>query len=170
MTDASTMPKKTGASLARGRSETVVGTPRVFLDAVERRWGPLTVDLAATAENAKAPHCITPEQDSLVQDWYRLQGNLWLNPPYDDIGPWAKKCVTELAMAPLRGWRVLFLVPASIGSNWFAEHVYCHAAVHALKGRLTFNGHKDPYPKDLILAEYGSLDGKGFDVWDWRRS
>jgi len=37
-----------------GRSEQTVCTPREFLDAVEKRFGPIRIDLAATAENKVA--------------------------------------------------------------------------------------------------------------------
>lgn len=159
-------PPRTGPSVARHRSTQVVGTPRNFLDAVERRFGPMVVDLAATAENAKAAIFVTPEQDSLSADWSQLTwGNRWLNPPFGAIAPWAEKCA--------RAWYspsspILLLVPASIGANWFAEHVYEHALVLALRGRVTFEGHTQPYPKDLILAVYGWPPG--FECWDWRRA
>lgn len=58
------------------------------------------------------------------------------------------------------------LVPASVGSRWFAEHVHGWARVLALSGRLSFDGIA-PFPKDLILAVYG--EPPGFDVWDWRQ-
>ena len=66
----------------------------------------------------------------------------------------------------LEGSRILLLVPASIGANWFAEHVHQRAYVLALQGRLTFDGHTQSFPKDLILAVYGW--GPGFGVWSWR--
>ena len=65
------------------------------------------------------------------------------------------------------GSRIFLLTPASIGANWFAEHVYGKAHVLALQGRLTFVGHKQPYPKDCILSVYGVKPG--FSVWDWRK-
>ena len=41
---------------------------------------------------------------------------------------------------------------------------------HALAGRLTFEGHTQPYPKDLILARYHRGGGNDFDCWDWRKT
>lgn len=163
MTDTETTVRK-GAGFARGSSEQDVSTPRDFLDAVVRRFGPLAWDLAATSDSAKAPHWIPPEEDSLARHWGPLGGNLWLNPPYVDIGRWAKKAA-ETRFAP--DARLLLLVPASIGSRWFAEHVHRKAFVLALTGRLTFEGHTAPYPKDLILAVYGH-GLSGLDTWNWR--
>ncbi len=157
-----------------GESKQDYGTPRDFLDAVEKRFGPMAVDLAARKDNAKAPLCITPEQDSLKQDWGTLRGNLWLNPPYENIAVWAKKCAeTETGFRckepPEKctlDRRIFFLVPASIGSNWFAQHVDGKARVLALNGRITFEGCTQPYPKDAILACYGETPG--FEVWRWK--
>lgn len=160
----------TGASMARGRSKQDYETPADFLAAVTRRFGPLAWDLAAEATNAKAPNWIGPLQDSLTVDWTALDpiGNAFLNPPFGNIAPWAKKCA-ETAASPdfdPRA-RILFLVPASVGANWFAEHVHRKALVLALQGRLTFVGCEQPYPKDCVLAVWG-VGLSGFDVWEWR--
>src|SRR5574338_47234 len=83
----------TGASMNRHRSKQDYGTPRTLIHAIERRWGKLTIDLAATADNAKCERFITPEQDSLIQNWELKIGDGlgWLNPEFADIDPWAAK-------------------------------------------------------------------------------
>lgn len=183
----------TGAAYARGKSKTDYGTPEDLMAAVVDRFGPISFDLAAHAGNHKADRWYGPggeAEESLSQDWTKLTGNLWLNPPYDDIEPWARKCAAS------RGFRwekrrILFLVPASVGAIWFDEHVHGHALVLGLVGRLTFVNTgvraavsqlglglpeepppeadeecEDPYPKDLILAVYS--EPPGFDTWRWR--
>jgi phage N-6-adenine-methyltransferase len=157
----------TGATLNRGRSKQDYGTPREFIDAVESRFGKLVHDLACTRENAKAPSgYYWPEIDSLAQPWRTDHpiGNLWLNPPFENIGVWAAKCATE---SPGRHGLILLLTPASIGANWFAEHVYGKAMVFGLSPRMTFDGATDPYPKDLMLSVFG-MGINGFDVWRWK--
>jgi phage N-6-adenine-methyltransferase len=144
-----------------GRSKQDYETPRVFLDAVERRYGPMAFDLAARADNAKAPNFITPERNSLLASWGELgSGNRWLNPPFGAIANWAAKCAREHSSDR----RIFFLVPASIGANWFAESVHEKALVIALQGRLSFDG-KNPFPKDCMLCVYG--EPPGFEVWRW---
>jgi phage N-6-adenine-methyltransferase len=144
-----------------GRSEQGVGTPPDLIGAVENRFGALAWDLAATPENAKAPQYITPTVNSLLVDWSVWIGPqlAWLNPPFADIAPWVRKAATC-------GARVLVLVPASVGSNWFSGHVHRKCMVLALNPRVTFVGHTHPYPKDLLLCCYGYAPG--FDVWRWR--
>lgn len=153
--------KKTGASFSRGQSRQDYETPKAFISAVETRFGPLIVDLAASKINAKAPRCFTKDDNSLAQCWAEWRGNLWLNPPFDDIAPWAEKCARESIHN-----RILFLVPASVGSNWFKSHVFNKANVIFLNGRLSFDGIA-PFPKDCMLCEFGHAPG--FEVWDWKK-
>jgi site-specific DNA-methyltransferase (adenine-specific) len=196
--DGMTATAVTGASFARGGSKQDYQTPKAFMDAVVERFGPIAFDLAAHQGNHQVPSYFGPGsplgEDSLTQDWTKLRGNLWLNPPYDDIAPWAEKCAASRG-THFDDRRILFLVPASVGAVWFDEHVHGHALVLGLVGRLTFvgtprveigsavlpglgldvasdvldaDGPQDPYPKDLILAVYS--EPPGFDTWRWNRS
>lgn len=154
-----------------GKSKQDYGTPQALIDAVEKRWGRLEVDLAATADNAKAERFIDPETDSLTQNWRELilafsyTGIGWLNPPFADIEPWAAKCAAEK-----RGASIIMLTPASIGAEWFAKHVENAAAIVALRPRLTFEGCTTPYPKDCILTLWGpKFDEEPiFRTWRWK--
>lgn len=175
-----TMPKQ-----KPGRSRQDYGTPADFLAAVKHRLGitEFVVDLAATAENAKARRFITPEVNSLTFDWgtYRT-GWCWLNPPFRRIVPWVGKAhasqmpkAGEVVLTP--DWapkpfvmpppQVAMLVPAAVGANWWRDHVDGVAYVLLLNGRLTFGGESDPYPKDCALLLYGM--NPGYEVWDWRK-
>lgn len=150
------------------------GTPRAFIEAVEARFGPLVADLAANTENAKCADFIGPDRDSLTVDWAAKYptGNLWLNPPFADIEPWAAKCSVE---STLRHGLILLLTPASIGTDWFAAHVNRKAMVLGLAPRIPFDGMPlnpktgkvDGYPKDLMLSVF-SRSLSGFDTWRWR--
>ena len=155
---------RTGPSINKGKSKQDYGTPPAFISAVEARFGALTFDLACTHENAKAPNgYYHPEHDALTQDWRELRGNLWLNPPFANIEPWAKKCALEGAD---RKGLLFLLTPASIGTDWFARHVQGNAVVLGLSPRLQFEGTTDPYPKDLMLSVFG-YGLTGFGVWRW---
>ena len=147
-----------------GKSRQDYATPSEFILAVQTRFGHMDVDLAASSENAKAPVYVTEEQNSLATDWQQWTGNLWLNPPFANIERWVQKCAFTTL---LNGARIFVLVPASIGTYWFSEFVHQKAMVLGLSPRLTFEGEKDPYPKDLMLCVYGTF--RGFDVWNWRR-
>ncbi len=155
---------RTGPSMNKGKSKQDYGTPRDFLDAVEKRFGSIHFDLAASASNAKAQDYFTEADDALSKNWAQCPGSLlWLNPPFADIAPWAAKCALHASASV----RILLLTPASVGSNWFAEHVHGKAIVLGLNPRLTFEGTSDPYPKDLMLSCFG-FGVNGFDVWRWK--
>lgn len=147
--------------MRRHKSKQDYATPMEFIGPVVRKFGPITWDLAAHAGNTKHANFFSIEQDSFKQDWHKIPGNLWLNPEFDDIGPWAEKSAYECSL----GAKILFLTPASIGSNWFARHVHRNALVLGLNGRICFDG-VGPYPKDCMLSCFGW--GVGFDVWKWR--
>lgn len=150
-----------------GQSKQDYGTPREFIIAVEKRFGKIDFDLAAHVHNRVVVDYYGPESqwasDSLTQDWTKLRGHLWLNPEFGNITPWAEKCAASAPCGQtIRS--ISFLVPASIGANWFARHVDGKARVFFLNGRLSFDG-KNPYPKDTILARYGM--SPGYEVWRW---
>lgn len=155
------------ASFNRGKSKQTYETPPEFMRAVSKRFGPISFDLACVLETAKAKRFFTPESDAFQFDWHKLRGLLWLNPPYDNISPWAERCAKESRL----GAKILFLVPASVGSNWHANFVHNTAHVCFLNGRIQFVGAKDPYPKDCILACYGMRNEgmePGYSVWRWK--
>jgi phage N-6-adenine-methyltransferase len=169
-----------------GRSKQDYGTPWELIRAVEARWGKLTIDLAANEDgsNAKAPRWLW---DAFNCNWSNQIdiGIGWLNPPFADIEPWVKKASEETA-------RIIMLVPASIGSNWFAEYVHSYAHVVGLRPRLAFQGchvldkHGVPkcggdstcdgcqgYPKDCMLLLYGfhsdaTLSHHQLSIWKWK--
>ncbi len=152
-----------GASFNRGESRQDWETPPELIRAVERRFGEIGFDLAAGPTNAKGPAGKYFDQgvDSLSQEW-PTRIVCWLNPPFGNTAKWVEKCAAEAA----RGCRILILLPAAVGSNWFEQHIHRKAFVLVLNGRVTFVGAEGPYPKDLMLCAYGW--GVGFDVWDWR--
>jgi phage N-6-adenine-methyltransferase len=159
----------TGASLNRGGSRQDYATPADFMEAVIKRFGVIACDLAANESNTKAQIWYGPdawmhsEMDSLKVDWHKQRGNLWLNPPFSNISPWAQKCADESA----KGARILFLTPASVGSNWFCQFVHQKANVLFLNKRIRFVGAKDDYPKDCILSCFG-FGEVGYEVWRWK--
>lgn len=157
-----TLIKPTGASLNRGGSRQDYETPSDFISAVEHRFGLISCDLAARPDNAKGPIWFDETTNSLSIDWHKTGGALWLNPPFDNIAPWAEKCAAESS----KGAKILFLTPASVGSNWFAKFVFKKANVLFLNKRLQFVGAKDAYPKDCILSCFGY--GEGFEIWRWK--
>ncbi len=146
-----------------GRSKQTYATPLDFIEAVERRFEPIAFDLAANSRNAKAARYFTMRDNALSKPWTLLRGLLWLNPPFAHLAPWVAKCEDEAG----RRARIVLLVPAAVGSNWFARHVWRKATTLFLSPRLTFDGERTPYPKDLMLCVYDRRFPATADVWRW---
>ena len=155
-----------------GKSRQDYRTPQEFLRAVERDFHVLAwaTDLAATSENRVCQVHLGPGsergEDALSVDWSTLpgeSGDRWLNPEFGNIEPFAEKCAAHRE----DGGRIFLLTPASVGTNWYADHVHGVAHVVALSPRLTFVGESCPYPKDLMLSVFGPVRG-GFSTWRWK--
>jgi phage N-6-adenine-methyltransferase len=164
-------PARAGPTIRRGQSEQAVSTPWEFIHAVEPRFGTIQVDLAATAENAKAPLWITPEENSFAVDWHKFNdGLLWLNPEFDNITPWVRKCAYEAK----RGAHILLLCRASVDANWWWDYVYGRAVVYTLTPRIIFEGQTIGYPSPLALCTYnvanlgGYYDPRFIYRWHWK--
>lgn len=158
---------KSGASFHRGKSNQTFATPPEFRSAIVKQFGFPCWDLAASAENFFGPpgKYFDEKNSAFIHDWHRLDGILWLNPPFADIAPWAEKC----AAASKQGARILLLVPASVGAKWFQDHVHnCAAHVYFLAPRICFDG-KGPFPKDCLLADYSGLSfSTYYRCWRWK--
>jgi hypothetical protein len=151
-----------------GKSKQDYETPQEFLDAVQARLGiwKFTFDFACSKANCKGDRGWTEQDNSLSKredTWARAVGDGWgwLNPPFSQIGPWAARCLGS-------GARIAFLVPASVGSNWYRDFIHGQhgVTVFFLNGRISFDG-KDPYPKDCMLVLFGGDQPFSTSVWTW---
>jgi phage N-6-adenine-methyltransferase len=125
-------------------------TPQDLFEHYDRRYH-FSLDVCATAANAKCPSYFTPEQDGLLQPW---SGTCWMNPPYHqtEIPKWIRKAYEEAQ----RGAVVVALLPARTGSKWFHEIVLPHAAVTFLLGRIKFAGLTTNAREDSMIAVFGT--------------
>jgi phage N-6-adenine-methyltransferase len=112
-------------------------------------FGPLherfrfTIDVAASAQNAKLPVYCSIEHDGLKESWSGER--VWCNPPYSNIQPWVEKAWGEW-LAPVRPGLIVMLVPANrTEQRWWQDWIegerdrddtYLH--VEFLRGRLRF--------------------------------
>ena len=114
-------------------------------DEWDREFGPFTLDVAATAENAMCEQYFTIQDDGLAHEW---TGTVWCNPPYSSVGRWVEKAYAS----SLTGTTVVCLVPARTDTRWwhqFAEK----GEVRFIKGRLRFSEAKSvaPFPSALLV-------------------
>lgn len=156
----SRMPKQN-----RGQSKQDYGTPPELISAVLKKVGipEFDIDLAASEDNTVAQMYFDEQTNSLVQDWHNF-GWAWLNPPFQDITPWVRKAEEESRL----GAKICMLVPASVGSNWWAQYVDHRAHVLLMNGRVQFVGASDPYVKDCAILVYTKWVRGGQQIWKWK--
>ncbi|HED1424291.1 TPA: phage N-6-adenine-methyltransferase [Klebsiella michiganensis] len=98
----------------------------------------LTLDAAASADNALCNRYITEEQNTLETPWadyLGIPGYVWLNPPYSDITPFVKKAAAEST----NQIGTVMLVPADTSVGWFREAIETASEVRFIVGgRLAF--------------------------------
>jgi phage N-6-adenine-methyltransferase len=122
-------------------------TPDVFFQHTNKLYGPFTLDVCATAENAKCSKYYTKDADGLKQDW--SNEICWMNPPYGaDIKKWMKKAYEE----SLNGTRIVCLVPSRTDTAWWHEYAAKGKCVF-IRGRLKFKGAESsaPFPSALVI-------------------
>jgi hypothetical protein len=102
-------------------------TPQDLFDALHREFN-FTLDVCATAENAKCQRFYTIADDGLAQPW---DGVCWMNPPYGrQLGLWMQKA----SDAALGGATVVGLVPARTDTRWWHDIVSAASVVSCRGG------------------------------------
>lgn len=124
-------------------------TPQDFFNALNARFS-FTLDVCALPENAKCSRYFTPEVNGLSVPW--TGERCFMNPPYGrEISAWVAKARREAE----RGALVVGLLPARTDTAWFHEHVYPHAHIKFLRGRIKFVGAASSAPFPSMIAVWG---------------
>lgn len=143
------------ASPAYHRSRSIEwATPSWLFNQLHFEFG-FTIDLAASAENAKCTTFFTIADDALSQQW---TGICWLNPPYGrDIESWIKKAHESA----LEGATVVCLAPARTDTSWWHKYVLPYAEIRYIQGRLRFGNKKGaaaPFPSAILIFRPGTTN------------
>lgn len=127
------------------------GTPQDFFDKLNAEFG-FTLDVCATADNAKCARYFSSHDDGLKQSW--VGERVWCNPPYGKgIGDWLMKCAD--AVMDIEGPQLaVALIPARTDTKWFQDFVLPYAELRWVKGRLKFGGSKNSAPFPSVVAVY----------------
>ena len=121
-------------------------TPATVFDPLNAEFR-FTLDVCATAENAKCPRYYTAADNALAQPW---EGVCWMNPPFGTQGAWVRKAYEE---SQRNGTTVVCLLPARTNTNWW--HSYCmKGEIRFIKGRPKFKGAKHGLPQPLAIVVF----------------
>ena len=124
-------------------------TPADFFAMLDAEFG-FTLDVCATAANAKCERYFTKADDGLIQPW---EGVCWMNPPYGkEIGRWVEKAYK----ASLDGATVVCLIPARTDTAYWHDYAMRADEVRLVRGRLAFGGtakrgHNAPFPCAVVV-------------------
>ncbi len=123
------------------------GTPSELFAGLAHEF-PFTLDVAASADNAKCARYFSIEDDGLAQDW--APAVCWMNPPYGRvIGDWVAKAWRESRL----GATVVGLLPSRTDTAWWHDYVMTADDIRFIRGRIRFNGiAKDaPFPSAIVV-------------------
>jgi site-specific DNA-methyltransferase (adenine-specific) len=149
-------------------------TPQALFDELNQEFG-FDIDLCASKENAKCPRFLT-EKDDFLRSWFNLPPlTAFMNAPYQkEEKACTKKCkkkgcekrgfhldkdqpgTGQFVQAAFgysqHGATVVCLLPSRTGVEWFHDFAQPYGEIRFLKGRLTFEGCKDPAPFDSLIV------------------
>lgn len=92
-------------------------TPSDVFDPLHAEFG-FTLDVCATAANAKVLRFYSPEDDGLIQPWI---GVCWMNPPYRDAKHWMRRAAHA---CDTQGVTVVALIPTRTDAAWWHAYVW----------------------------------------------
>lgn len=125
-------------------------TPQAFFDEMNKKYGPLQLDVCASDYNRKCGYyySIDRSQDGLQAEWHKAWGfnsppKCWMNPPYSDLKSWVRKAYEESK----KGCTVVCLIPARTDTDAFHRYI------------LPFSGLNSNNPQFAWAA--GIIDGEG---------
>lgn len=119
-------------------------TPQDLFDKLDAAFH-FTVDVCASAKNAKCKRYFDKAANGLAQKW---KGVCWMNPPYGrDIGAWVAKAYES----GLAGATVVCLIPARTDTKWWHQYV-TKGEIYFIPGRLKFGTAtaSAPFPSAIV--------------------
>ena len=132
------------------------GTPHWIVRRFENHLGEFDVDPCSGCEPEPiADTRFTEEDDGLSQSWF---GNVWVNPPYSDIGPWLEKSYTETTVGDAQ--TVVCLIPVRTSTDWFHDWATKADVLVFINNRLSYltsEGAKSRATFASMLCIYGDV-------------
>jgi phage N-6-adenine-methyltransferase len=155
-------------------------TPPEFFDKVQNLVAKhsyrITLDVCASADNAKTHIYYNDLQDGLHQKWttaigcnINYRGVAWCNPPYGRglTEPWVNKAIAEYEWC---NHRSILLLPSRTDTDWFHKLLHHYSAhICFLPKRIRFippPGIKASSPTEASILVFMGIDVKQSEVYD----
>ncbi len=117
-------------------------TPKEVFDALNERFGPFEVDLAASDENHLVEPYFTKDDNALQFEW---NGVAWCNPPYvkqpdkTSLKDWVEKARNSVINGEAH--RIVMLIPAYTSNGYWHTEIFPYAShLVFFRYRLDFGG------------------------------
>lgn len=126
-------------------------TPQYLFDLLNKEFS-FTLDVCATAVNAKCDKFYSPKEDGLIQSW---KETAWMNPPYGrGIDKWVKKAYEDSR----HNCTCVCLIPVRSDTRWWHDYVMKSSEIRLLTRRLSFEGsnNKAPFPAAIVVFKSNS--------------
>ena len=124
-------------------------TPEHVIEAAAQVMGDFDLDPASCANANRIVNALkfyTLEDNGLEQPW---TGRVWLNPPYDAVGPWVEKLIAEYEAGNVT--EAVLLVNANTETRWFEK--LWKFSICFVRGRLKF---WNPEKANAVGAPHGN--------------
>lgn len=127
-------------------------TPVQFFAPIADAIGGFDLDPAASSTSDLADRNITKDEDGLSVPWH---GDVWLNPPYSEVGDWMAYARRQYEHGNAE--RIVALVFARTGTQWWHNHATTANAICFVEGRLTFGGAENSAPAPSAVLVWGEV-------------
>ena len=156
--------KKRVRKLMFSSKSTEWNTPKNVFDTLNKRFGPFTLDAAATKENTLCEqyYSLKEGRDGLNKKW---RGMIFLNPPYGRgvVQQWIAKAVHEVKKENCS--QVCCILPARTDTKWWHDLVVRYAShIIFVRGRIKFNKgiekpESAPFPSVIVVFNHATDEG-----------
>jgi len=107
--------------------------------------------------NLGTPHYfLYPEKNGLLEDWFPYK-SVFVNPPFRYANKWVKKAYEESQ----KGATVVVLVPVKSDTAWWHDYALKADEIRFVRGRVTFNGFKDPFIIGICFLVFKTKNRRG---------
>ena len=124
-------------------------TPDEIFEPLNKEFG-FTLDVCATAENAKCKKYFTKDDDALSKKW---EGVCWMNPPFGRV---MQKFVKKAYEESRNGATVVMLIPVRSNTNWWHKYVM-QGEIRFIRGEVKFKGHKNGLWQPMCIVAFLSV-------------
>lgn len=91
----------------------------------------------------------SPKQNGLTIPWGTSN---FVNPPYDDVGPWIDKAINEMLN---HGHKSVLLIPFRANTNYFTEKIFNYCTnIYLFAKRIKFKGYNQACPLLISLIVF----------------